>query len=118
MEGHTMKPVQWKAVDLLVSGTTQKRAAAECGVCDFTIRRWLKRQDFQDAMEKELRKLRVIAQQHNQRTLAAAIARSLPHKSAHNSIHVSNWDEKEPLLHKSTLFYPIAPPPLGHTASG
>jgi hypothetical protein len=47
----------------------------------FTIRRWLNRRDFQDAMEKELLKLRAIAQQRNQRTLAAAIARSLPHNS-------------------------------------
>jgi len=99
-----MKPIQWKAVDLLVSGATQKRAAAECGVCDFTIRRWLKRRDFRDAMEKELLKLRAIAQQRNQRTLAAAIARTLPHKTAHISFQVRNRDEKGPLPHKSAHF--------------
>jgi hypothetical protein len=104
MEGHTMKPVQWKAVDLLVSGATQKRAAAECGVCDFTIRRWLQRRDFQDAMEKELLKLRAVARQRNERMLAAAIARTLPHKTAHISFQVPKSDEKGPLPHKSAHF--------------
>jgi hypothetical protein len=96
-----MRPVQWKAVDMLVAGATQKRAAAECGVCDFTIRRWLKRRDFQDAMEKELLKFRALAQQRNQRALTAAIARSLPHKSAHILFQVRNRDEKGLLPHNS-----------------
>jgi len=56
-----MKPVQWKAVDLLAAGATQEKTAAECAVCTFTVRRWLKRADFQDALQKELLKLRELA---------------------------------------------------------
>jgi len=56
-----MKPIQWKALDLLAAGATQVKTAAECGVCAFTVRRWQKRPDFQEALQKETQKLRELA---------------------------------------------------------
>ena len=56
-----MKPIQWKAVDLLAAGETQEKTASTCGVCALTLRRWLKRPDFQDAMQKELQKPRELS---------------------------------------------------------
>src|SRR5258708_415641 len=74
-----MKPIQWKAITILAGGATQEKTAAECGVCAFTIRRWLKRPEFQDAIQKELPKM--IAA-----TRAAMCPRpvpKIPHKTTH-----------------------------------
>jgi len=53
-----MKPIQWKAVDLLAAGSTQEKTAAECNVWPSTVRRWLKRAEFHDALQNEVLKLR------------------------------------------------------------
>jgi transposase len=77
-----MKPLQWKAVDLLADGATQKKAAEQCGVAAFTIRRWQKRLDFQDALRKEVQKLREKNRERLCREFETSVANISAHKSA------------------------------------
>ena len=74
-----MKPVQWKAADILATGATQEKAAVECGVCAFTIRRWLKRSEFHDALGKEVQKIRDATRTQ----FLAKLLENVPHKTAH-----------------------------------
>ena len=88
-----MKPLQWKAVDLLADGATQRKAAAECGVAAFTIRRWLNRREFKEALDRELKKLRDRNRDRLCREFEASVTQVATHKSAPFNFHASDEEE-------------------------